>query len=155
MVTEDTTTPLVARSLQYRYARVCFDNNRKCYNVVMLILDMFSWWYVQGWLQVAKNAWHRMIRVSNMFSVPILLRTLWAPWRRIITYPGASLEAKLRAFGDNLVSRCIGFTVRLLVLLTAGILLVLTGGLGVAAVICWPLVPLVVLGSLVKGSGLL
>ncbi|HSH17897.1 MAG TPA: hypothetical protein VK978_00790 [Candidatus Saccharimonadales bacterium] len=110
----------------------------------MLTLQLFSWWYGPGWQQTAQNAWQAAIKVSHIFSVPILLRTLWAPWRRIVTYPGASIDAKLRAMGDNLVSRCIGFTVRMLVLLTAGIIMLLTILFGALLVVVWPLVPVLI-----------
>ena len=93
----------------------------------------------------------RLIRVSHLFSLPILLRTLWAPWRRIISYPGAGLDAKLRAIGDNLVSRVIGFSVRVLVLLTACIMLALTLCFQFLIVLIWPLVPLLVVTLFVKG----
>jgi hypothetical protein len=119
----------------------------------MLVLELFSWWFGQGWQQVAKNSGRRLVRVANLFSVPILLRTLWAPWRRIITYPGASIDAKLRAMGDNLVSRFIGFTVRLLVLLTAAIMLIGLCVVGVISIILWPLVPFLIAGLILKAAG--
>lgn len=86
-----------------------------------------------------------------MFSVPILLRTLFAPWKRIITYPGASIDAKIRAFGDNMVSRAVGFSVRLLVLFSAGIMLVLVSTVAVIELVVWPFLPLLVIVTLVKG----
>lgn len=119
--------------------------------MVMLTFQLFTWWYGQGWQRTAQSSWSATIKVSHLFSVPILLRTLWAPWRRIITYPGASVDAKLRAMGDNFVSRCIGFTVRLLVLLTAGITMLLTALTGAVLVIVWPLVPPAVVLLLVLG----
>lgn len=85
-----------------------------------------------------------------MFSVPILLRTWLAPWRRIVTYPGATLDAKLRAMGDNLVSRAVGFTVRTLVLFTALLALVFTVLLNFVQIALWPLVPPLVIVCLVK-----
>lgn len=87
-----------------------------------------------------------------MFSVPILLRTLFAPWKRIITYPGASIDAKIRAFGDNMVSRAVGFSVRLLVLFSAGIMLVLVSTVAVIELVVWPFLPLLVIVTLVKGT---
>ncbi len=75
----------------------------------MIALEILIWWYRQGWMQVAKNAEQRFYKVSHLFSVPILVRTLFAPWRRIVTYPGASMDAKLRAMGDNMVSRVVNW----------------------------------------------
>ena len=57
--------------------------------------------------------------ILNNFSVIQLTRTLFAPWRRIITYPGASIDEKFKAWGDNVFSRMIGFVVRLGVLIAA------------------------------------
>ena len=84
-------------------------------------------------------------------SVPLLLPTLFAPWRRIVTYPGAAVTDKLRAMVDNAVSRCVGFTVRLITLLTALVLLTLYALVGGLTLLIWPLLPvlsvmLVVLG---------
>jgi hypothetical protein len=86
-----------------------------------------------------------------MFSIRILLRTLFSPWRRIITYPGAGLDAKMRAFGDNLVSRCIGFTIRSFVLFAAAIAFILLGLLALLELVVWPLVPLAGVALIVKG----
>lgn len=117
----------------------------------MLFFQLLTWWYGRGWQDTARNAWLRLIRVAHLFSVPILVRTLWAPWRRIITYPGASIDAKLRAIGDNMVSRVIGFSVRMLVLIAAGLILLLTSVLGMVLVVLWPLVPPAIPFFIVKG----
>lgn len=119
--------------------------------MVMLTFQLLSWWYSQGWLQVIKSFNRRMVGVSHVFSVPILVRTLWSPWRRIVTYPGAGLDARLRAMGDNLVSRCIGFTVRILVLLTAGLALLFTAVLGLLLIVAWPIIPPLVPVLVIKG----
>ncbi|HEX8182171.1 MAG TPA: hypothetical protein VF575_01055 [Candidatus Saccharimonadales bacterium] len=117
----------------------------------MIALEILTWWYRQGWSQIIKNAETRSTKVSHLFSVPILLRTLFAPWRRIITYPGASIEAKFRAAGDNLVSRVVGFTVRSLVLLSAGVMLLLTTVAALLQLVIWPLIPPAVIVLFVKG----
>lgn len=119
--------------------------------MVMLLMQLLSWWYGRGWKRSAMSVRKHLTGVSHLFSVPILLRTLWSPWRRIVSYPGASIDAKLRALGDNMVSRMIGFTVRLLVLFTAGISLLVTSLGGIMVIIAWPLVPVLIVGSLIMG----
>lgn len=117
----------------------------------MIAIEILSWWYRQGWRLVAQNVESRFFKVSHMFSVPILLRTLFAPWRRIITYPGASINARFRAAGDNLVSRMVGFSVRALVLFSAGVMLLLTASVGLLQLVVWPLIPLLIIAAVIKG----
>jgi hypothetical protein len=116
----------------------------------MLALEFFSWWYSQGWVQLLRNIRRRMVRTSHLFSLPVLVRTLFAPWKRIITDPGAGLDAHVRAATDNFVSRLIGFCVRLMVLFTAGLILLFVGISAVVELILWPLIPLAVLFAIWK-----
>jgi hypothetical protein len=117
----------------------------------MLAVAFFTWWYGQGWALVFKNIQRRLRQTSQMFSVSILLRTLFAPWRRIITYPGASLADHFRAMSDNLVSRMVGFTVRIFVLIAAVVTLIFVAVVAVIEIVAWPLVPIAILAGIVKG----
>lgn len=117
----------------------------------MLMLSFFSWWYGQGWRQVLASFGPRLKSIANNFSVFQLLRTLFQPWRRIVTYPGASLDAKLRALVDNLISRAIGFTVRFGVLLAALITTIAVIILTIIELIIWPLLPLGIPFCLIAG----
>lgn len=110
----------------------------------MLVLSFFSWWYGRGWQNVAKNIGPRLQGLAASFSAGQLLRTLFAPWRRIMTYPGDSLAARVRAWGDNLFSRAVGFVVRVLVLLAALVMTIVVAVLSVAEVVAWPLLPIAV-----------
>jgi hypothetical protein len=119
--------------------------------ITMFMLDLFSWWYGAGWAGALRSTKRRMVGLSEMFSIKALLHTLFAPWKRIVTSPGAGLEARMRAIGDNLVSRCIGFVVRSMVLLTAGVAFVALSIVGLLELIVWPFVPLLGLALIVKG----
>lgn len=116
-----------------------------------MLLALFSWWYGQGWRQVAGSFQPRLQAVADSFSVKQLTRTLFAPWRRIITPPGRSLEDKMRAWADNMFSRVIGFIVRLLVLLTAALAALAIALLTTAETVLWPLVPLAVPAFVIGG----
>ena len=117
----------------------------------MLALAFVSWWYGQGWRLQVQNLERRLVRTSHMFSVPSLMRTLFSPWRRIVTMPGAGLEAHMQAAADNMVSRLVGFMVRLMVLIAAGVMLFFLLVAGILELIIWPFVPLLVPALLVKG----
>jgi hypothetical protein len=117
----------------------------------MLVLSFVSWWYGRGWKEVLVSLRPRLRGVVAGFSVQQLAKTLFQPWRRIITYPGASLAEKFQAWGDNAVSRAVGFTVRAGVLLAAFITLVAVAAATLAEIIVWPLIPLAVPVLLIAG----
>jgi hypothetical protein len=85
----------------------------------------------------------------NNFSVSQLIQTLFQPWRRIVTYPGASLDAKMRALLDNTISRGIGFAVRFCVLFAALLAIIGIIILTMAEIILWPLLPLMIPGGVI------
>ncbi|HVI60640.1 MAG TPA: hypothetical protein VM535_00615 [Candidatus Saccharimonadales bacterium] len=119
----------------------------------MLVVSFFSWWYGRGWREVMTSIGPRLKGVAETFSVAQLLRTLFQPWRRIMTYPGASLAEKFHAWADNVFSRAVGFVVRVLVLFTAVIVMLLAAVWSIVQVVVWPLLPpavpvLIVMGLL-------
>ena len=124
-----------------------------CYNEVMIFLDLIFWWYGPGWLRTVRRISERTQKVGKAFSIPTLLGTLFSPWRRIVSAGGKGLDGKLQALLDNLVSRAIGFVVRVMVLFTAVFMLAGSLLLGVAIVIIWPLIPVLFVYSLIKGAG--
>lgn len=119
--------------------------------IIMLVLSFVSWWYGRGWKLVFDSFRPRLRSVAVSFSVAQLLRTLFQPWRRIISYPGASLQAKMQAKLDNLVSRGIGFIVRFTVLLGALLAFIGMAILTVIEILIWPLLPLAIPGCLIAG----
>lgn len=117
--------------------------------MLMLIKSFFVWWYGEGWLAVLGSLPKRAANVNANFSTATLARTLFQPWRRIISYPGASLNDKFHAALDNLFSRVIGFFVRLFVLLAAALMLLLTTLATFLETLAWPLAPLAVIVFLI------
>jgi hypothetical protein len=115
------------------------------------MLDLVSWWYGSGWAGALHATQQRLSKLAEAFSMGTLLHTLFAPWKRIISYPGAGLEAKMRALLDNLISRCVGFTVRIFVLLAAAAAFVGLCVFGVLEIVIWPLLPILAVALIVKG----
>jgi hypothetical protein len=108
----------------------------------MFLVAFVQWWYGPGWRDTANRLSVRLEQTYLTFSVPILLRTMFAPWRRIITYPGASIGDRLRAVLDNLISRGVGFCVRLMALIIAALIIATYVLLGGILLIIWPVMPL-------------
>ncbi len=81
--------------------------------------------------------------VMETFSVSDLLRTLFAPFRQ--TYAGkikGALGDQIRAFFDRLISRVIGFIVRILLLGMAAVAMLVVFIVAVVSLIIWPFIPL-------------
>jgi hypothetical protein len=120
----------------------------------MLVFSLFAWWYGPGWKNVVSSFSKRLSGVAEIFSANQLLKTIFAPWRRIITYPGASLAERWRAWIDNLFSRLVGFGVRIFVLLAALVVLIITSVVTMIEILVWPLLPIGFLICLILGIGL-
>lgn len=90
-----------------------------------------------------------MSSVWQRFSVSILLKTLFAPWRRITTEGGRSMQEQSRALLDNVISRLVGFTIRFFVIIAALVTMVVLVVFGAVFVIGWPLAPPLVVLSVI------
>ena len=93
----------------------------------MLIFSFLHWHYIKGSKTVLR-AWLNFIAFAfHLFSVKLLLKTLFSSWRRVEVKkktPGLSLENFFHRFTFNLISRTIGFFVRS-ILITWGLLFAL------------------------------
>lgn len=127
--------------------------------MLMVIYLCLRWWYSAGWLWVLRSVLvARANWIMETFSVGDLSRTLFAPFRE--TYAGSvkgPLDVQIRAFFDRLISRVIGFIVRIFLIFMAlvGLLVVLV--IAIVSLIAWPFIPLLpVIGVLmmVMGVGL-
>jgi hypothetical protein len=109
----------------------------------MFVLLMISWWYGRGWLWILTLSLERLKTVNETFSVGMLLRTLFSPWKQIQT--AKTFQNFLQSSVDNFISRFIGASVRLVMLFTAFVLSLLIIIFGLALFIIWPLIPLLVI----------
>jgi hypothetical protein len=81
-------------------------------------------------------------KVRTSFALPVLLHSLFSPWKQITTPGGRSIDERFRAGIDNLISRTIGFFVRLGTLAVALIAMGLSALVGLTKAVVWPLMPL-------------
>jgi hypothetical protein len=117
--------------------------------MVMMLLALVSWWYTTGWAEVARRVVGRMGRVLEAFSVGLLFKTLFAPFRQI-SAGGVQgpMAVQLRAFGDRLFSRFFGAVVRGIFILFGLIGALLAGLFGLVQLLLWPLLPVLPLVGL-------
>jgi hypothetical protein len=110
----------------------------------MLIVALFSWWYTAGWAQLGRRSVTRVAGVLDFFSVGLLLKSLFAPFRQIsVGRVQGSLNTQLHAWGDRQISRAIGAMVRSGVIVFGLIATALMVIVAVALLVLWPLVPFV------------
>jgi hypothetical protein len=106
-----------------------------------MFFEFFAWWYGRGWINAWLRAGRWVTKVQMEFSIPVLLRTLFSPWRQIVSLPGRTIDQRFRAALDNFISRCVGFFVRLIVLVCAVLIMTIVGLAGLIVAIAWPFVP--------------
>lgn len=124
--------------------------------MLMVIYLCLRWWYGAGWYWVLRSMlMARSNWILETFSVPELLRTLFAPFRE--TYAGkvkGSLDVQIHAFFDRFISRIIGFIVRSFLIFMALIGLLVVFLLAVLSLLVWPFVPLLpIIGVLLMSMG--
>lgn len=116
----------------------------------MMIVALFSWWYGAGWARLIGRVGTRMQAMLETFSVALLARTLFAPFRQISAgQVRGSFDMQLRALGDRLFSRLFGAVVRSLFIFIGALAALLAGLLGLLEAIVWPVVPLLPVAGIV------
>lgn len=92
---------------------------------------------------------HRIVAVLDSFSVGLLMRTLFSPFKQISA--GAvqgPADVKMRAFGDRLFSRIFGAVIRSVFIMIGLVGAMLAALLGLVQITIWPLVPVLPLVGL-------
>ena len=125
------------------------------YNTLMILAEVFAWWYTTGWMRLVHGAGARIQSVVDFFSIPILLATLFDPFRQIDAGKvHGSLQDELRAFGNRLFSRIVGFFIRTITVMCGLVCVALITIVGLLQLLLWPLLPLApIIGFIVTLAG--
>jgi hypothetical protein len=116
-----------------------------------IILVFWKWYYGEAVKNVLA-AWRNFVIFAlNYFSIPLLLKTLFAPWKRDITRKPRGLDMKklFDYLAFNLISRGLGFLVRVITILVGIVFLILVVVAGAIFFALWLVMPLVLLGLLI------
>jgi len=110
----------------------------------MLAVDMIIWWYGRGWIERVGALKDHLSNWAQYFSLGTLMLTLFQPWKQIVTATDghSSLAARKNALVDNLVSRFIGFFIRISVFIFALLAMVSILLINAAYIVIWPIIPL-------------
>ena len=113
-------------------------------------MSLIQWWYGDGWRQQARKTSSRFLAMADFFSIALLLKTLFQPYRQISAGKvNGSLDERLRALGDKLISRMIGAMIRLGILIVGMIAILLQGLIGGVLLCLWALVPVLPIVGLI------
>lgn len=106
----------------------------------MIILDFFTWHYLKA-SDFIIRVWFNFVDFGfYFFSVKLLLKTLFSPWRRVELVdktPGFSLQKLFQQLTFNLISRFIGVIVRSIFIFCGLIFTLLIFLLGLIIFIAW------------------
>ncbi len=108
-------------------------------------MEVFSWWYVHGWKIFIEKIKNSLSSITDFFSMNSLVRTLFKPFRQIsadTANADASLDLRFQMFIDRLISRIVGFSSRLILLVVGSIIILVGGILSLLLIIIWPFIPL-------------
>jgi len=104
---------------------------------------MLSWWYSTGWIERARLIRERIDRSIDYFSIMLLLKTLFAPFRQISAGKvNGPLGVKWRAFIDRTISRVIGAFIRIIIIMIGCVTIALYCLVGLITLVVWAVVPL-------------
>lgn len=97
----------------------------------------------------------RLDRLFDYFSVDLLIKTLFSPFRQISAgRVNGPLGVQLRAFGDRLISRMIGAMIRTAVLVVGVVTIILAALFGFVELVLWALLPVLpFIGLILAMSG--
>lgn len=79
-----------------------------------MLMAFISWWYGKGWAWRAERILDGLERSMNTFSLGLLVKTWFSPFRQIDAggSSGGSLEVRFRRAMDKLFSRFVGAFLR-------------------------------------------
>jgi len=107
-------------------------------------MEFLSWYYSQG-VDYYIASWFSTVRsVNHYFSLPLLMRTLFSPWKRMVVVdksPGFNIQKRFEAFTFNMISRGIGAFVRFTLIWVGAIFIIFTFLGGIMGLFLWLALP--------------
>jgi hypothetical protein len=118
--------------------------------------DIFGWWYSKGIRDFFIYLKAIFLKITDIFSVKLLLRTFFSPWKRDITsMEGLPLNQMIQVIVFNLISRIIGALIKTIILFIYLIALSVFFAVSISLVLIWLFLPLISILGLIMGIGLI
>ena len=110
----------------------------------MFLVGIFQWWYGAGWVRHARRSYVGILRTADVFSLALLLKTLFNPFKQISAGGGGtSFPAQFQALVDRLFSRAVGATIRSLTILIGMAVISARAVWTLCSIALWTILPLV------------
>lgn len=126
---------------------------------LVISLHYFGWHYGQAILEFSHIYKNILIFLFNFFSISILLRSYFAPWRRMGEDHEKNiiddLENVASVFVVNLIMRIVGIVMRTLVIVFGVLFILLVALFYPILLIFWLALPLIIIVLILLGLGLL
>lgn len=84
--------------------------------LIKTIPILFFWWYTGGIKKLLNFSKASFIFLKNIFDPLLLLKTLLSPWKKLVSSPAPGLFGLKDWLVENLISRGVGFVIRIFVL---------------------------------------
>ena len=114
--------------------------------------SMWAVWHFSEMPRFLLGVWKNYILFAlNYFSLPILLKSLFAPWRRYRwSYPkGFNIGEFFGTLISNIFSRIIGAIMRIVLILVGFLLQIFVVLLGAIILLFWILLPFLIIAGLI------
>jgi len=109
----------------------------------MFLANILYWWYGGGLFSRFSIIKDKLASSADFFSINILASTLFSPYRQISAgNVTGSLGVQMQAFFDRLLSRFIGATIRIFMMIIGLIVMFSQILFGFIMLIFWLIVPL-------------
>ena len=122
-----------------------------------LIFQYFEWYLIDKPLSILR-AWKNLLIFNlNYFSIPLLLKTFFSPWRKYHWSYGRGFDFKryFEAFLSNAIMRIIGASLRFFLIISGILLELFIIFIGIFVMIVWFFLPLILLYFLALGFKIL
>src|SRR4030067_2826093 len=116
-------------------------------------MEFLIWHYTQGFDLYLKRWLFYLRWIFRYFSLTLLLKTLFSPWKRLVeedTSPGFNLSRYFETLTFNAMSRAIGAIVRIILFFSGLVFLFFSFFAGAFGVIFWVILPILGLPSYLR-----
>ncbi|MDB5254291.1 MAG: hypothetical protein JWL80_357 [Parcubacteria group bacterium] len=121
-------------------------------NILAAIPVYIKWHYSRGVVESVQIAERLLLKVLHFFSISVILRTFFSPWKREgMSYANSEMGSWFTTFIFNSLMRVLGMGIRVVILFFGLFLFLAALILSVAVVVGWILAPFAMIASFVLG----